>query len=52
MINYIVYTAIISILVLVTVISIKAINRGIEAKKKLNKSNYSTRYENKKNIKR
>ena len=48
MINYIVYTAIISILVLVTVISIKAINRGIEAKKNLNKSNDYDKYKNKK----
>jgi len=37
MINYVVYIIIILILILVSVIAIKAINRGIEAKKKLNK---------------
>ena len=37
MINYIVYTVIIIILVLMSIIAIKAINRGIKAKKKLNK---------------
>tara|TARA_B100001540_G_C15447507_1_gene479585 strand:+ start:464 stop:628 length:165 start_codon:yes stop_codon:yes gene_type:complete len=49
MINYIVYIVIILILVLVLVIAIKAISRGIEAKKKLNKNYDSDKYENKKN---
>ena len=49
MINYIVYIVIILILVLVLVIAVKAIIRGIEAKKKLNKNYDYDKYENKKN---
>tara|TARA_B100001996_G_scaffold249709_1_gene193592 strand:+ start:860 stop:1015 length:156 start_codon:yes stop_codon:yes gene_type:complete len=46
MINYIVYIAIIIILVLVLVLAIKAIKRGVEAKK----INYNyDKHENKKN---
>mgnify|MGYP001209926722 FL=1 len=47
MISYIFYIIIIIILVLVLVIGLKAINRGLKAKKKLNKE-YD--HENKKNI--
>ena len=47
MITYIIYIVTIIILALVSVLAIKAIYRGIEAKKKLNKD-YN--YENKKNI--
>jgi len=46
MINYIVYIVIFLILILVANIAIKAINRGIEAKQKLNKDLY---YEKNKN---
>ena len=38
MISYIVYTIIILILVFVSIIAIKAISRGIEAKKNLSKN--------------
>ena len=51
MINYIVYIVIIAILVLVSSIAIKAVNRGIEAKQRLNIDlNNSDRNESKKNI--
>ena len=45
MINYIVYIIITIILVLVLVLAIKAINRGIEAKKKINKKYDYDKYE-------
>ena len=48
MINYIVYTVIIIILVLVSFIAIKAVNRGIEAKKKLNEDLSNDKYKSKK----
>ena len=48
MINYIVYIVIIIILVLISSIAIKALNRGIEAKKKLNKDLDKDKYQNKK----
>ena len=47
MISYIIYIVTIIILALVSVLAIKAIYRGIDAKKKLNKD---YKYENKKNI--
>ena len=47
MISNFVYILITAILVLVTIIAIKAIKRGIEAKKKLNK-NYNDKDGNKK----
>ena len=46
MINYIVYTVIIIILVLMPIIAIKAINRGIKAKQKLNKEKENEEYRN------
>ena len=49
MINYIVYLLIIIILVLVSVLAIKAINRGIEAKQKINKDPIYDNNKNKKN---
>ena len=48
MINYLVYIVIIIILILVSAIAIKAINRGIEAKKKLSKDQDHNKYQNKK----
>ena len=47
MISYIVYIAIIIILFLVSVIGLKAVNRGLKAKKKLKKE-YD--HEKKKNV--
>ena len=47
MINYIVYIVIIVILILVFVLAIMAINRGIKAKKKLNKDYDHNKHENK-----
>tara|TARA_B100001250_G_scaffold398971_1_gene407841 strand:+ start:975 stop:1118 length:144 start_codon:yes stop_codon:yes gene_type:complete len=47
MINYIVYLIIIIILVLVSVIALKAISRGIDAKRKLNKEKLYDKYKNK-----
>jgi len=50
MINYIVYIVIIVILVLVSSMAIKAVVRGIKAKKKLNQElNNKKKYEIKKN---
>ncbi len=46
MINYIVYIVIIVILFLVSTIAIKAINRGIKAKQKLNKDKENDKYKN------
>ena len=46
MINYIVYIVIFIILILVANIAIKAINRGIKAKQKLNKDLYNEKYKN------
>ena len=47
MIIYIVYIIIIIILVLVSTIAIKAINRGIEAKQKLNQKYYKNKNDEK-----
>ncbi len=49
MINYIVYIIIFVILVLVSSIAIKAVNRGIEAKQRLNQDINNDNFENKKN---
>ena len=46
MINYIVYTVIIIILVLMSIIAIKAMNRGIKAKQKINKEKENDEYRN------
>jgi len=48
MINYLIYITILVILFFIFVIAIKAINRGIEAKKKFNKGNDYDKYKNKK----
>tara|TARA_B100001540_G_C15604435_1_gene550082 strand:+ start:654 stop:800 length:147 start_codon:yes stop_codon:yes gene_type:complete len=47
MINYLVYTLIIFILILISVLAIKAINRGIEAKQRLNKKSDYKKNKNK-----
>ena len=48
MINYIVYIIIFVILVLVSFIAIKAVNRGIEAKQRLNQDLNNNNFETKK----
>ncbi len=50
MINYIAYIVIIIIYVFVFIVAIKAINRGMKAKQKLNKDKHYDKYKNKKNF--
>tara|TARA_Y100000768_G_C23751710_1_gene574209 strand:- start:523 stop:693 length:171 start_codon:yes stop_codon:yes gene_type:complete len=52
MINYIVYILIISILIFIFLIALKAMKRGIEAKQNLNKNYILDKHKNKNIIKK